>query len=191
MKRDDDLFLEALDRDEDVAWALAEAAARPAPAGLRERIVQRHRHRRLGWLRLPAPLAAATAAVVLVMAGAALFIQLQGADLEVVTALAGDVRIVQMQTAPRVAGRGALVVRKDAQAYLVLDLPAPPAGKAYEAWVIRDGQPLRAGMAPVRPGIVTVRLEHAVRAGDITAVTLENAAGVDKPTSEPILLGPA
>lgn len=190
MKRDDDLFLEALERDEDLAWRLAEAAARPAPSALRERIVARHRRRALlAGLRIPRPVAAAAAVLVLVLTATALFGQLQGADLEVAAALAGDVRIVQMDSSPGIAGRGALVVKQDAQAYLVLDLPAPPPGKAYEAWVIRDGQPLRAGMAPARAGIVTLRLDHAVRPGDIAAITLETAAGVDKPTSDPILLG--
>lgn len=188
----DDLFLDTLEQDEELAWKLAEATSRAARPGVRQRVVERHRRRGVfTGMRLPAPLRAAVALLVLVATGAALLVQVQGADLEVAAALAGDVRIVHMETSAAVAGRGFVVVRNDEQAYLVLDLPSPPAGKAYEAWVIRDGHPIRAGMAPARPGIVTLRLQHPVRAGDITAVTLENAAGVDQPTSDPILIGPA
>ena len=182
MKRDDDTFLGALEEDEEIAWVLAAAAARPAPAYLRDRIVERHRRRPFGVrMRTAAALAAAVVALVI------LFDQTQGADLEVAAALADEVRVVHMS--PGAAGRGTVVVKKDAQAYLVLDLPAPPPGKAYEAWVIRDGKPLRAGIAPTRGGVVTIRLDVPVRPGDVTAVTLEIASGVDQPTSDPILVG--
>lgn len=180
MKRDDDLFQESLAQDEDVAWALAEATARPAPARLRERIVARHRRRPwyAGWA--PARIAVAAAALALIV-GALAF----RTEIELVAALPG----ARVATLSGAAGRGAVVVQADDRAYLVIDLPAPPAGKAYEAWVIRDGTPQRAGMAPARGGIVVLRLERPVRPGDVTAVTLEVAAGVDAPTSEPVLAG--
>jgi hypothetical protein len=182
MKRDDDLFLDALEQDEDVAWKLAEATARPLPPALRARIVERHRRRRWSLAWSVPRLAVATAAVVLVLAGLLLTVR---TELEVIAALPGA-RVVEMSGA---AGRGVVVIRGET-AYLVLDLPAPPEGKAYEAWIIRDGTPLRAGMAPARGGIVAVRLERALRHGDVTAVTLEIAGGVDAPTSPPVLVGP-
>lgn len=104
---------------------------------------------------------------------------------------AGGARIIPLRPSAGAALRGSLVVGGDGQAYLVLDVPQPPPGKAYEAWVIRDGSPLRAGVAPIRAGVVTVRLETALRPGDVTAVTLEIAAGVDRPTTDPLLVGPA
>lgn len=199
MKRDDDLFLETLEQDEDLAWRLAEAAVRPAPPGLRERIVARHRRRGLFGLPAPLPAALAFAVVALIVLPLSLALVQTRADLEreqavrtelarVLAATAGG-RVVPLRPAPGAPGRGTLVIGSEAQAYLVLDLAEPPAGKAYEAWVIRDGQPIRAGMAPVRAGVVTVRLEHPLRPGDVTAVTLETATGVDKPTSDPLLVG--
>lgn len=196
----DDLFLETLEQDGDVAWKLAEATARPAPTRLRDRIVEGHRRRFFG-LPTPLPAALAFALVAVVALPLSLALVQTRAELEreqairieltrVLAATAGG-RVVPMQAGPGVQGRGTLVIAAETAAYLVLDLPEPPPGKAYEAWVIRDGQPVRAGMAPARPGIVTVRLQHTIRPGDITAVTLEKAGGVDAPTSDPILLGPA
>ena len=89
----------------------------------------------------------------------------------------------------RTGGRAALVVPQSGQPVLLLDLPAPPAGKQYEAWVIRGGAAVRAGLAPPREGVVTVVLSQPVAAGDVAAVTLEVAGGVDQPTSEPIVAG--
>lgn len=202
MTEHDDLFLDALEHDEDVAWQLAAAAARPGPAGLRDRIVARHRRRglveRLG-LRTPLPLAVAAAAFALVLLPLALLTAQTRAELEreralrdeyarVLAAIGGGQVIRLAPTAASANAAGALVIGRDEQAYLVLDLPEPPAGKAYEAWVIRGGQPVRAGMAPVRAAVVTVRLEQALRPGDVAAVTLETAAGVDRPTSDPLLV---
>lgn len=205
MKRDDDLFLDVLEQDEDVAWALAEAAARPAPSALRERIVARHRRRGIFGLPARVPMALAFAVIAIVVLPLSLALVQTRAELErqqavsdefgrVLFAVAAGGGLIVPMAPPAGVGfrdpRGAIVVRGAVgEAYLVLDLPAPPAGKAYEAWVIRDGQPIRAGMAPVRPGVVTVRLEHPLRPGDIAAVTLENAAGVDKPTADPLLVG--
>lgn len=200
----DDLFLDTLERDEAVAWQLAEAAARPAPAGLRERIVARHRRRGLfDRLRFPSPLptALALAVLALVVLPLSLVLVQTRADLEreralrdeyasVVAAVANNGAVVPMRAAGDFAGRGSLIVAPDGQAYLVLALPEPPAGKAYEAWVIRGGEPARAGMAAVRTPVVTVRLERAVRPGDIAAVTLETIAGVDRPTTAPLLTSP-
>lgn len=193
----------SLERAERVAWGLAAAAARPVPAALRERIVARHRRRGLfERLGLPAPLPAAllVAVLALVVLPLSLVVAQTRTDLEreralrdeyarVLTAIAAGGQVVPLRPSAGVTGRGALVIARDAQAYLVLELPEPPPGKAYEAWVIRRGVPVRAGMAPARSGVVTVRLEHAPRAGDITAVTLESATGVDRPTSDPLLVG--
>jgi hypothetical protein len=202
MKRDDDLFLEALEEDADLAWRLAEAAARPAPAGLRERIVARHRRRRLFGLPAPLPAALAFALVALVVLPLSLVAMQTRAELEraqvqrdeyvqVLAAVAAGGQILPMKASAGTSGRGTLVVARDGQAYLIIELPEPPAGKAYEAWVIRGGAPLRAGMAPARSGVVTLRLDHPLRPGDIAAVTLENAAGVDRPTADPLLVGPS
>ena len=77
---------------------------------------------------------------------------------------------------------GSLVVAPSGQAALAVDLPAPPAGKTYEAWVI-DG-----GVHPDRlfDGAPTV-LDRRVGPGTTVKVTLETAGGVDAPTTVPLL----
>lgn len=168
MKRDDDLFLEALEADEDVAWALAESAALPAPSALRERIVARHRRR--GWSVPRIAFASVAAAAVLVVALAL------GSGAQV-TALSGDG-----------ADRAAVVATRSGDGYLIVALPTPPSGRTYEAWVIRDGEPLPAGLTN-GTGILALRAGVALRAGDVIAITVESAAGASRPTSAPILTG--
>lgn len=85
--------------------------------------------------------------------------------------------------------RGALVIPNSGRPYLVLQLPATPTGKAWEAWVIRGEVPLAAGITEGRSGVVTLLLTRPVLAGDVVAVTLEPAGGRDRPSSRPVLLG--
>lgn len=164
----DDLFLDALESDEDVAWKLAVTAACPAPPALRERIVARHRRseRALGFPRIA--LAAVAAAVLLVLVGAA-----------------SGGRVVTLDAAPGAPGGVAVVAVAADRGYLLMALPAPPSGKAYEAWIIRDGQPLPAGVSEGR-GMFALG-NRALKPGDVIAVTIEVAAGVTRPTSAPIL----
>jgi len=74
------------------------------------------------------------------------------------------------------------------------NLPPTPAGKMYEMWTIpKGGKPVPAGMFQsrsdgsamhVRPGSVDVQATAFV------AVTVENEAGADQPTSQPIIVAP-
>lgn len=182
---------------EDLAWGLAAAAARPAPARLREIVVASHRPRAFAWPLLRIGLAAAAALVVVLgvaLAQSRAEIERVRAERDeyarTLAALAWEGRVVTL--APTQAGppdaRAAVVFAPGGQAYLVLDLPAPPEGKAYEAWVIRD-RPIPAGIAPTRDGVVVLRMTTVPGAGDTAAVTLEVAAGVSAPTSDPILVG--
>lgn len=182
--------------EEDVAWALAEAAARPAPAALRSRILDAHRPRWWSW-PLPRIGFAAAAALVIVL-GAAL--AQTSADLQheralrdgyarALGALAADGRVVPLQASAGISGRASLIVSGSGEAHLVLLLPPAPAGKTYEAWVIRDGDPVPAGLASARDGVVIVQLSVSARPGDVAAITVEAAGGVAKPTTDPILVG--
>lgn len=78
--------------------------------------------------------------------------------------------------------RGTLVVGRSGKAALAVALPKPPAGKRYEAWVMSP-KPRRAALFSTR----ATKLSLRVRPGDVVAVTLERAAGVDAPTSKPLL----
>jgi len=105
------------------------------------------------------------------------------------SAVATGARVVPLQPQADAPLRGALVLPRDGVAYLVLALPPPPAGKAYEAWVIRGGVATAVGMAPVLTGVITMELHEQLRVGDATAITLEDAAGAQAPTSAPLLVG--
>src|SRR5437870_3995426 len=75
---------------------------------------------------------------------------------------------------------GTLVVsHTGAAALLVTNLRPAPSGKTYEAWVIQNKSPRRAGtFGEARP----FRLTRPVPEGAVVAVTLERHGGVDAPT---------
>jgi anti-sigma-K factor RskA len=74
------------------------------------------------------------------------------------------------------------------------NLPRTPADKIYEMWIIRKGaNPVPAGLFQsqndgsalhVRPGALDLASTAAV------AVTVENAAGADQPTTTPLIVAP-
>lgn len=186
---------------ERTAWTMAEATARPTPAGLRQAIVGRHPRtarpaRSAGFWVVAGRAAVVALAAALVLTATVL--QATRADLEreaalasgyraALAAVASGGRIVTLAPAAHAAGRGSVVVSRTGAVYLVLDMPAPPAGMTYEAWVIRGGTALPAGLAPARFGVVVVPLARSPRPGDTAAVTLETATGAEQPTSAPLL----
>jgi hypothetical protein len=187
--------------------ALYEAAAVGAvradpPRDLRARIVTRHREARAsrstdwgarvrGWLAQPVPLAlplvlAALFFVSLITVGTAR----READ-TYARALAGvaDGRVVALapqKNAPD--ARGALVIPRSGDPYVVLELGSPPTGKTWEAWVIKGQRPVAAGLSG-SGGLFTIVLTAPVGAGDVVAVTLEPVAGSGAPSSDPVLAG--
>jgi anti-sigma-K factor RskA len=88
------------------------------------------------------------------------------------------------------AGSGRLVVDADGQAVLVLDdVAAAPAGKTYEMWIVPGGDIGAANPAGIfagGDGTAIERVDGTVEPGDIVAVTIEKAGGVDAPTTDPI-----
>jgi len=179
---------EALAAHERTVAVLADAAARDAPGRVRDAIVARHRTpapaRRWQLAFAAAALVAAVTTALLVGARAELAQQEQLRDAYARAVAEGHV--FPMQARRDVTGSGTVVVTRDGDAYLALTLPAPPSGKAYEAWIIRGTTPTRAGLT--QSGTANVRLDVRARPGDVAAVTLEDAAGVDRPTSEPLMV---
>jgi anti-sigma-K factor RskA len=169
--------------------ALGEGVAASTSTTARDAIVARHRRR---WA-IGRPAFASVASLVLLgalIASLAALVQERTARDDygrALAAVAAGGRVIAMQGAT--GARGAIVVSREGPSYLVLELPAPPSGKAYEAWVIRDGAPRPAGMAPVLTGVITIPVLDALRDGDVAAITLEDQAGVQLPTSDPLLLG--
>ena len=86
-------------------------------------------------------------------------------------------------------GDGRLVVGPDRQAVLVVDGLGPaPAGKTYELWIAAEGgDPVPAGVFPGADGREIALVEGTVDAGEVVLVTVEQAGGVDTPTTEPIV----
>jgi anti-sigma-K factor RskA len=188
---------------EETAWAIAETQGRDAPPRLRAAIVERARHdgeRRAPrgfagfWRELlrPVPLAVPLAlAVVLVLALVGYGSARRDADrYAAVVAGAVGAKVVPLAATGATAGvRGSLVIPANGSApYLILDLPAPASGKTWEAWVIRGGTPVRAGVTDAR-GVTALTLTANVAGGDTIAVTQEPAGGVDAPTGPPVLAG--
>jgi anti-sigma-K factor RskA len=188
--------------------ALYEAAAVGAvrvdpPRDLRARIVLRHRGARVTkdsdwaarvrvWLARPVPLVVPLALVVLL---AVSFVVVGTARRDADTyarALAGVaggrvVALAPQKNAPADA-RGALVIPRSGDPYLLLELSSPPTGKTWEAWVIKGQRPIAAGLSG-SGGLFTIVLSAPVGAGDVVAVTLEPAVGSSTPTSDPVLAG--
>lgn len=151
---------------------LAGAVARAPSRDLRGAIVARHRRR--GWL--PTPMPRLVLGVALAAAAVAAL------------ALATVEQVVPLE-AKGISGSATVIVARGGASFLVLALPSAPAGRAYEAWVIRDGSAIPAGLAPAGQGLVVIALETALLPGDVAAVTIERAEGVRAPTADPILLG--
>jgi len=190
--------------------ALFEAAAIGAvsvepPRDLRTRIVLRHRdarvpgttgweQRAVGFLRRPLPTALPLAlGVLLLVAFVVVGTTRQQAD-SYARALAGvaDGRVVALApTGANPDARAAVVIPTQGSPYLVVRLPAPPPGKAWEAWVLRPGPSgataIPAGTAE-RGDVFTLPLTVPLGAGDGIAITLEPAVGSAQPTTEPVLV---
>ncbi|OFW75722.1 MAG: hypothetical protein A2Y55_12935 [Actinobacteria bacterium RBG_16_68_12] len=183
--------------------ALAIAASGPAPPpGLRDRILEgaraeaqvvvpfEPRRRRT----LPVLAAAAAMAAVVALSASLWAARLSGdlddarSALERERAAAAVLADPEARTVALQAGEGRLVVGSEGKAVLVLHGVEPaPAGKTYELWIIEVDTPQRAGLFPGRDGTDVVPVDGTVAEGDIVAVTIEDAAGVDAPTTTPIV----
>ena len=82
-------------------------------------------------------------------------------------------------------GVGNVVAQTDGNATLFAHLRRAPAGKTYEAWVIRGSVALPAGVFE-GGGTVELRLTQSAKPGDKIAVTVEPKGGSRKPTTTPI-----
>jgi hypothetical protein len=70
-------------------------------------------------------------------------------------------------------------------------LPPAPPGKAYEMWIVTDGKAKAAGMFQSAPDGTAMHMQRTTVANrDAVAVTMENVAGADHPTSPPLFAAP-
>ncbi|MFF3349088.1 anti-sigma factor domain-containing protein [Streptomyces sp. NPDC002779] len=77
--------------------------------------------------------------------------------------------------------------RRD-QAVLLADLPAPPPGKAYQAWYQVAGSMRSAGLMNAHRTGQALVLEGSANAASAVGITVEPAGGSARPTSDPIAL---
>ena len=88
---------------------------------------------------------------------------------------------------PLTGATGSVVVSGGRGALVVSHLAPAPAGKTYQAWVIQDGRATSAGTFAGGGRTIVFRLDRALPAGAVVAVTLEPSGGVDQPTRKPFI----
>ena len=98
-----------------------------------------------------------------------------------------NARTGALQRVPVAGLQGSVVVGSGGSAALVaFRLPAAPAGKTYEAWVIPKGKsPAPAGLFEGGATATFVPIRGKVARGSQVAVTVEPAGGSLQPTSKP------
>ena len=161
------------------------AAGPPPPPELKLRILERAKAERpsnvvpLARRRWSARIAAAAALAAAFALGVGVWSTTRSSSDPLASVLAKPgAKLVSMQ------GRGVVAVAPDGSAAVALTLPNAPAGKTYEAWVIRKSGTRPAGLFS---GSAVFNLQRPVPRGSVVAVTLEPAGGVDQPTSKPLL----
>jgi anti-sigma-K factor RskA len=90
----------------------------------------------------------------------------------------------------RVSGQrtGTLLVAPNGSGTLIVSqLPNAPKGKVYEAWVIKNNMPVRAGTFPGGGNTIIIPLDRRVPQGAIVAVTLERKPGGEMPQGKIVL----
>jgi anti-sigma-K factor RskA len=172
---------EAVASFQETASALAHHVEMPPPPpSLRDRILEQARRERPNVVPLrPRWVFPATATVAAVAACAAIGFGIWAATL--------NNRLGERPEAVGLSGaNGSLIVSPAREGTLVVRNLAPaPAGKTYEAWVIKGGTPLPAGTF-TGEGRVAFVLTRPAPDGAMVAVTLERAGGVTKPTTTPL-----
>ena len=94
-------------------------------------------------------------------------------------------------TAPGSSGR-ALWSRARGMVFATSNLPAAPAGKVYQVWVVTAGAPISAGLVvpdPAGGGMTYFYTPPDIPPPTAIAVTLEPAGGVPAPTGQFYLVG--
>lgn len=163
-------------REAELLAAAGPSADRPPRAGR----APRRRFALAGW-RL-APVAAALL-IAGVLAGVGLGRALDGDGTRTVTAT------VDREQAPQASARLEI---EDGRAQLVAeDLPAPPEGRVYQVWIMRQGasspEPTPALFLPRRDGTAVATVPGSVSDARSVLVTDEPAGGSPAPTRRPVL----
>ncbi len=111
------------------------------------------------------------------------------ADAQRITGVLTDPSARQVQAPVAGGGRATLVVAGDRAVLAGGGLPALPADRTYQLWVIRDKQITSAGLGPQGQDAAGTwsRPVDGVSPGDLVAVSVEPAGGSKQPTTTPIV----
>ncbi|HEX4816483.1 MAG TPA: anti-sigma factor [Nonomuraea sp.] len=151
--------------------------------------------RRRGPSRAVVGLAAVSAAAAVAFGAVALDARRDLGELaawnEQVTAVlaAPDARTVRQPVTS--GGTGTVVISRSAGRMMFTSsgLPALPASRAYELWLMGPDGPRPAGVLPrAEAGVTTPMLLTPLKEDDKVALTVEPAGGSQRPTTQPILL---
>jgi hypothetical protein len=115
--------------------------------------------------------------------------QFIAAALDVMAAPGSSVAVLQ-GSASAAGASGFAAFGADGAGYIVLvDMPAAPPGKTYQAWYIADGVPASAGLMTVdRDGYALMTLSNQPGT-QVIALTVEPTGGSEQPTSDPVAAG--
>jgi len=83
--------------------------------------------------------------------------------------------------------QGRIVPGGDGSLMVIAGLDAAPSERDYQLWLMRDGEPVSAGVFDVSEGVVTLSTELELDGYDGAAITVEPQGGSDQPTTEPIV----
>lgn len=167
------------------ALAFGAAPAEP-PAALRERILSTARAERSNVVPMRARFRPALAVRALAVAASAAAVGLGIWNVALHQRL--DRSHEALRSVVLHGAAGSVVLGAGGQGTMVVaNLVSPPAGKTYEAWVIRDGKAEPAGTFAAGGKTVVVHLLRPVPKGAIVAVTIERAGGAEQPTTQPII----
>lgn len=175
----------------DAAASLAYAVPAPVPPpALRERILEQARSERAPVIELRPrrtftyALAAAAAAAACLAIGLGIWAARLSDQLDRQRSTAAI--LAEGQRVPLQGASGQLVVTESGDAAVVVSrIDRAPEGKTYELWVIDGGKPKRAGLFEGGTRQI-VKLTRPVPRSATVAATIEDAGGVDAPTTRPV-----
>jgi hypothetical protein len=109
------------------------------------------------------------------------------------SALAARVAALEAPGSKHFAVPGGAVVTSGGHVYFAMRLPAPPAGKVYQAWTVaRGGKAVAPSLTfvPDAGGVAVVELPENAAALKAVALTVEPTGGSKTPTSKPAFVRP-
>ena len=163
------------------ALAFAVPPATP-PSGLGDRIAVAARAERPNVVPLRPRWAMRTVASSLAAAAASVAVAVWAVGFR------GSSGATALRSIPIEGASGSLVVGGKQAALVLTGLGRAPVGKTYEAWVLRDGGAVPAGIFRGGGRTTVFRLTRDVASGSMVAVTVERAGGVAKPTRTPLIV---